>query len=197
MTARASGPGGGRARTRRLGLALAMGVSAGIGIALGFSGCVSNDGITEAICPPIDDFQPVSAVLEQRCGTLDCHGDPARPFKLYGRIGLRAPILDPDSGIDADNYYSGGSEQTTAQELELNYRSLCGLEPELITDVTAGEGSASDLTLVRKPRLQERHKGGKIWDEGKPGDRCFVKWLQNQYQPGGYDPVDCNTELGL
>ncbi len=184
-------------RRLRLGVALAIGASVGITVAIGFSGCVGNDGVTDAVCPPVEDFRSVSGVLEQRCGTLDCHGDPARPFKLYGRIGLRAPITDPDSSIDADNYYSGGSEQTTAQEIELNYRSLCGLEPEIITQVTSAEASVNDLTLVRKPRLQEKHKGGRIWDEGKPGDKCLVKWLQNEYPPGGFNPVDCNAELGL
>jgi hypothetical protein len=181
--------------SRRLALALALGTTAGVGSVFGFSGCVGNDAVTDAICPPIEDFRPVSAVIEQRCGTLDCHGDPARPLKIYGRIGLRAPIVDPDSGIDADNYYSGGQEQTTNAELELNYRSICGLEPEIITGVVSGETPVGDLTLVRKPRLQEKHKGGKIWDEGKPGDRCVVKWLENKYEPGGFDPVDCNTEL--
>lgn len=179
----------------RVALALALGLIAGVGSAIAFSGCVGNDGVTDTICPPIDDFRPVSSVLEQRCGTLDCHGDASRPLKIYGRIGLRAPLLDPDAGIDADNYYSGGQEQTTPAEIELNYRSLCGLEPEIITEVVTEGAPVGDLTLVRKPRLQEKHKGGKIWDEGKPGDRCLVKWLQAEYPPGGFDPVDCNTEL--
>ena len=89
-----------RRRHARLAIALALGTSVGVGVAIGFSGCVANDGVTDAKCPPIEDFRSVSALLEQRCGTLDCHGDVARPFKLYGRIGLRAPIFDPDSGID-------------------------------------------------------------------------------------------------
>lgn len=180
----------------RLWVAVALGGAVGVGMAAGFGGCVETEGVVDATCPPFEDFRAVSAVLEQRCGTLDCHGDDARPLKLYGRIGLRAQLPE-EAAVDADQYFSGGSEQTTDFELELNYRSVCGLEPEVMNQVTSGESSPGELTLVRKARLQERHKGGKIWDEGKPGDRCLVKWLQNDYQPGALDPVDCNTELGL
>ncbi len=182
--------------TRRLWVAGLLGVGLGGGFAVGFGGCVETEEQTLIACPPIDDFRPVSAVMEQRCGTLDCHGDGSRPFKLYGRIGLRAPLL-PEDGVDADQYFSGGSEQTTDIELGLNHRSLCGLEPEIMNEVMGGERPAGDLTLVRKPRLQERHKGGKVWDEGKPGDRCLVGWLTNDYAAGPFDPVNCTTELGL
>jgi hypothetical protein len=185
-----------RARRVRLLLAAALGLAAGGAVAGGFAGCVEGGTTIEGKCPPIEDFRAVSAVLEQRCGTLDCHGDDARPLKIYGRIGLRAK-LPAEAAVDVDQYYSGGSEQTTDFELELNYRSLCGLEPEVMNQMLAGDLAPSDLTLVRKPRLQERHKGGKVWDEGKPGDRCLVKWLLADYEPGSFDPVDCNTELGL
>jgi hypothetical protein len=179
----------------RLAAAVIVGLAGGAAMVVGF-GCVDTEGQTTIACPPIEDFRNVSAVLEQRCGTLDCHGDGARPFKLYGRVGLRAPTL-PEAGVDADQYFSGGSEQTTDVELTLNHRALCGLEPEIMSEVTAGARPADDLTIVRKPRLQERHKGGKIWDEGKPGDRCLERWLQNDYEPGGFDPVNCLEELGL
>ena len=49
-------------------------------------------------------------MLEQRCGTLDCHGNTARPMRIFGSIGLRAP--DPDHAGDPD-YYPGGKTGTT------------------------------------------------------------------------------------
>lgn len=179
----------------RLWAAAILGVAGGGALVLGF-GCVDAEEQLTIACPPIEDFRPVSAVLEQRCGTLDCHGDGSRPFKLYGRVGLRAPLA-PDSEVDAAGYFAGGTEPTTDQEVALNHRSLCGLEPEIMAQVTSGERPADDLTIVRKPRLQERHKGGKIWDEGKPGDRCLERWIANEYDPGGYNPVSCLEELGL
>jgi hypothetical protein len=180
----------------RLWFAVVLGGGAGIAMTVAFGGCVETEEQTVISCAPIEDFRPVSAVLEQRCGTLDCHGDGARPFKIYGRIGLRSTIL-PEAGVDADQYFSGGSEQTTDVELALNHRSLCGMEPEIMNAVLAGERPPGDLTLVRKPRLQERHKGGRIWDDGKPGDRCLTGWLLGDYEPGTFDPVNCTAELGL
>jgi hypothetical protein len=180
----------------RVVMALLLGGTFGVGIPLAFGGCVEAGEVLDANCPPFQDFPAVSAVLEQRCGTLDCHGDDARPLKIYGRIGLRA-TSPPEAGVDADQYFSGGSEPTTDVERELNYRSVCGLEPELMNQVTAGEAPAGDLTLVRKARLQERHKGGRVFDDGNAGDRCLVRWLENRYEPGAYNPVDCNTELGI
>lgn len=178
----------------RLWIGVLLGGAAGAGMIVGL-GCVDAEVQTTIACAPLEDFRPVSAVLEQRCGTLDCHGDGSRPFKLYGRIGLRAPNPAPE--VDAAGYFAGGTEPTTDAEVALNHRSLCGLEPEIMNEVTSGEREPDELTIVRKPRLQERHKGGKIWDEGKPGDRCLERWLANDYDPGGFDPVNCNTELGL
>lgn len=198
---------GSRVKRARLWVAVLLGGAAAASMTAAFGGCVETEEQVLLVCPPIDegktvedvmvDFRPVSAVLEQRCGTLDCHGDGARPFKIYGRIGLRSTIL-PEAGVDADQYFSGGSEQTTDVELALNLRSLCGMEPEIINEVMTGARPPGDLTLVRKPRLQERHKGGRIWDDGKPGDRCLTGWMQAEdYETGLFDPVNCTTELGL
>jgi hypothetical protein len=169
-----------------------VGAGLAFGAGLGFASCVDVSGVTLVKCPPEEDFKKVSPVLEQRCGTLDCHGNPARPLRIYGSIGLRAPDKKEAKN---PNYYPGGSEPTTDNEIELNYRAVCGLEPEIIGQVMGGQKKPESLTLVRKPRLDEKHKGGRVWDQGKPGDRCLTDWLQAQYQPGEFDDSPCKIEL--
>ncbi len=132
-----------------------------------------------------DNFRPVSAVVERRCGTLDCHGAPARPLRIYGQYGLRKPIDEPDAG-----YFSGGLAPTSAAELLDNYRSMVGLEPEIMVGVIKEEREPEALTLIRKPRLLEKHKGGLVWNKGDDGDACVLNWLT-----GKGDTVPCDTEL--
>lgn len=131
------------------------------------------------------DFRPVSAVVERRCGTLDCHGAPARPLRLYGQYGLRKPVEEPDA-----DYYPGGLAPTSEGELTDNYRSLVGLEPEITARVATKKEEPESLTLVRKPRLLEKHKGGLLWNKGDDGDICVINWLT-----GVDDTAPCETEL--
>ncbi|MFO0619307.1 MAG: hypothetical protein U0414_42355 [Polyangiaceae bacterium] len=168
---------------------------------LGVGSCIDATLVSTVNCPPFEDFQKVSPVLEQRCGTLDCHGNTARPLRLYGNVGLRAP--DPDHADDP-NYYPGGKTPTTENEQMLNYRAVCALEPELmdkvmkktVLDDTGQPATPDILTFVRKPRLSEKHKGGRIWDQGKPGDRCLTAWLNaSDYEPGKFEDSDCKDEL--
>jgi hypothetical protein len=190
---------------------------------------------------PTDPFVNVSEVVERRCATLDCHGQPARPLRLYGNAGLRRP--EPDLGTekckkDADcggagrvckvglgcldstindyaQYYPGGGVGTTPSERIENWQSLCGIEPELVTVVyccTAGEGHCKGfdyasncakpesydperLTLIRKARLREKHKGGLIWNEGDPGDVCLTSWVTGAYEKDGAETTACTDEL--
>ena len=136
-------------------------------------------------------FLPVSSVLERRCGTLDCHGSTYRPLKIYGQIGLRRPELKGSTNVVSyKDYYSGGSEPTTEAELFDNYLSVIGLEPEILEAVVAKKDLPDALTLVRKPRLREKHKGGLIWTASDPGDLCLLSWLT-----GTDDPAPCDQEL--
>lgn len=145
-------------------------------------------------CPPFEDFKSVSLLLEQRCGTLDCHGNDGRPLRLYGQYGLRF-LTDDD---DPDVLFSGNlAAPTTPTELERNYFAVCGLEPEKMVMVQNGEAGPESLTMVRKPRLAEKHKGGRIWDQGKAEDDCLVNWIVADYEPGAMDPGDCNDALGV
>jgi hypothetical protein len=177
-----------RPRVQRAG---ALAIAAGLATLAIAQGCI--DGLTAAptvSCPPFEDFKAVSPLLEQRCGTLDCHGNTARPLRLYSQYGLR---YNPD---DDPAIYSGNlGAPTTDEEIERNYYSVCGLEPEKMKAVTDGLETADTLTLVRKPRLTEKHKGGRIWNEGKPEDRCMVNWIEADYEEGSMDPTDCAEAL--
>lgn len=125
--------------------------------------------------------------------------------------------LPEDAGITADqypDYYSGGPVDTTDAELLDNARTFCGLEPERmkefrdqvqeeakldamnpIPDFQAVSDLARDkLTAVRKARLVERHKGGRIWDEGNVGDKCLVRWL-GMSADGTTPPSECQAAL--
>jgi hypothetical protein len=133
------------------------------------------------------DFRPVSAVIERRCGTLDCHGAIPRPLRIYGQYGLR---LHDGGNPDAGEYYPGGLDPTSLEELTENYRSMTGLEPEKLNLVVKKKEPPETLTLVRKPRLAEKHKGGLVWNKGDDGDACLVGWLLD----GDYDAV-CQKEL--
>lgn len=169
------------------GLALIAG-----GLMLGVS-CKPSLAPNTISCPPLEDFKAVSPLLEQRCGTLDCHGSVSRPLRIYGQYGLRFVGEDDDP----NTLYSGNlNAPTTSAEVERNYYAVCGLEPEKMAFVQAGEADAESLTMVRKPRLSEKHKGGRIWDQGKVEDRCLTEWIAGDYDTGEMDTTDCSAALG-
>ena len=118
--------------------------------------------------PDRTTFQPVAQLLVVRCGSLDCHGTTARNLRLYGSGGLRfasgdrplVPLCDTQAEVDQD------------------YQSVVGLEPELLSAVVASGGANPErLTIVRKARGAEAHKGGQIWMQGDDSDRCLTSWL--------------------
>jgi hypothetical protein len=119
------------------------------------------------LAPSRATFNPVDDVLQASCGTLDCHGQPGRSLRLYGGRGLR---LSPQ-GNSAD-------DPTTPAEYDESYFSVIGLEPEIMSEVVADQGRQPErLTMVRKARNLEHHKGGKIFTEGDDRDRCLTSWL--------------------
>ncbi|MFO0588883.1 MAG: hypothetical protein U0441_15140 [Polyangiaceae bacterium] len=128
-----------------------------------------NATVTNA-CPSQDVFQQsVSPYMERRCGTLDCHGGIARPMRLFGKLGLRHP--------DENNI--PGGKATTTVELDANYTSVCGIEPEKMNDTVANLGnSADELLMIRKARGLEKHKGGKVVNEADHADNCMLGWLR-------------------
>ncbi len=116
-------------------------------------------------------FAPVSALLEHRCGSLDCHGIAARNLRLYGFEGLRL-------AQDGDASRPSSQANTTDAEVNENYLSVVGLEPELMTQVVReGASNPLRLTLLRKPLGIENHKGGTLFQQGDQQMACVTSWL--------------------
>lgn len=166
--------------------------------ALGCAGSYEGDSVS-ATGPTLKDFGRVAESLDYACGNLVCHGIPSRNLRLYGDQGRRLDPNDIPCG-----------KPTTAAEIEADYRSLVGLEPELVAAVVAAHGADPEsLTLVRKARGLEQHKGGSVFRDSKDlngcvdacksdrtcsascyGDRCLVSWLT-----GAVDVPDCGNSL--
>ena len=175
------------------------------------SGCLSEADLAvgQAFCPTrvivkdeasgntiSDTFRPVSQVLERRCGTIDCHGVAARPLRIYGQSGLRRPEAADSEVVKTGEYYTGGLVATTDAEIESNYLAACGLEPEIMDMVIAGKAEVEELTLVRKPRLEEKHKGGRIWGSGSTqGDLCIKSWIEQSRTQQPINTEACRLEL--
>jgi hypothetical protein len=152
------------------------------GIALACSTAPS-DARFVATAPDFASFPPVALMLIQACGTLDCHGTVARNLRLYGNTGLRFLPTDVPTAL----------KPTTDAEIEQDYTSLVGLEPEAISTVVASGGSNPErLTLVRKARGTEAHKGGRIIVPGDERDLCLTGWLA-----GSADASSCTRALTL
>ncbi|MBX3205697.1 MAG: hypothetical protein KF764_11560 [Labilithrix sp.] len=135
--------------------------------AAALAACAGADAPPPSVQPPPAGWESVSEMLGARCASLDCHGRPGRPLRLYHRAGLRL----------ADDDVPGG-DVTTADEHAANLRAAVGLEPEVFARVV-GEGGqrAERLTLVRKALGREAHKGGAPIAAGAPADVCLRSWL--------------------
>jgi hypothetical protein len=113
----------------------------------------------------------VDNYLRRRCGTLDCHGQPGRAYRMYGREGFR--LYNEDAGLVS------GLQPTTEAETRANFQAIVGLEPEEMSRLIATQGSdPNKLLFLRKPLRLERHKGGPAMAEDDPGYRCVVAWLR-------------------
>jgi hypothetical protein len=114
----------------------------------------------------------VGPVFERRCGSLDCHGDAARGLVVYSANGLRLPN---DAG------QSPGAGQTSQDEINANYASIVGLQPERMNAFLEKQPRTADdayqLVLMAKPLGLERHKGGPALSKGEPAEQCLVTWL--------------------
>jgi len=120
----------------------------------------------------------VHTFLEKRCGTLDCHGQTGRPFRLFSSGGLR---LLNDAGL------TSGAGTDTAQEIYANYQALVGLQPEETSRVVNNEDPPSSLLVVAKPLGLQTHKGGQALAPNDSGDLCLEGWLMNKV-----DMAACN-----
>lgn len=111
----------------------------------------------------------VNEVLERQCGTLDCHGQAGRAYRIYSRSGLR--VYNPEAGL------LSGITPTTEDEKRYNFQSLITVQPEEMRRVMARGGAEPDnLIILRKPLLVERHKGGQVMS-GQTYN-CITGWLR-------------------
>jgi len=126
--------------------------------------------------PSRDDFPAVGDALQLSCATLDCHGQVGRNLRIYGYGGLRLSATDGPAG-----------DPTTELEYLASYESLVSLEPETLSNVLTLQADPNQLSLVRKTRGIEHHKGGQRAQTGDSLDLCIVLWLT-----GKFDPNPCN-----
>lgn len=147
----------------------------GVSVSLG---CSSVEQKSVAIdTPDRTQFPQVADAISPSCATLDCHGQVGRNFRMYWQRGLR---LDPAA--------RPGEGETTPDEYDLTFRSLVALEPLKMDAVVKGTQKPDSLTLVRKARGTEAHKGGAMNPLGSDADRCLVSWLS-----GAIDSAACKA----
>ena len=131
--------------------------------------CPSRESFTGESADGGADVLAVSAFMERRCGTLDCHGTTLRPMRIFGKFGLRDP---------AQHNVTGGAP-TTSAEIDANYTAVCNVDAEQMHKATEDFGqSAEKLLVLQKARGVEGHKGGTIVTPGTPADDCLLGWLR-------------------
>lgn len=141
----------------------------------GATSCAKSPDRSRATFLLLPDFNTyktqVDPYLQRRCGTLDCHGQPGRPYRLYGFSGFRD--YTDEAGLVS------GQQPTTDSEITFNFQATIGIEPEEMSRVVARQGARPEtLIFLRKPMLIERHKGGKLIQRDDDGYRCLTGWLR-------------------
>jgi len=150
-------------------------VIAGLVAIAGCSTPPSDARYTQPALPDAATFPPVAQLLDVSCGSLDCHGTVARNLRFYGSAGLRWSSTDRPFVPLCD----------TPAEVDQDYESVVGLEPAAMSAVVSSGGANPDeLTMVRKARGVESHKGGQIWTQGDASDTCLVAWLSGHANSG-------------
>jgi hypothetical protein len=123
------------------------------------------------VLPSREQFAPVGYVFGANCGTLDCHGDPARNMRVYGINGQRLGASDVT-----------GFGGTTEGELRATYDSIVVLQPEQLAAIVQAGGDPSDDWLVLgKGRGRIDHAGGQQFVPGRAADSCATSWLSGRF----------------
>jgi hypothetical protein len=181
------------ARLLRYAFAVAIVASAGalLGSSTSCAHVPDETRFTLILQPDFNTYsQHVDNYLRRRCGTLDCHGQPGRALRLYGREGFR--LYNEDAGLIS------GLQATTPEETRANFQAIVGLEPEEMSRLIAMQGDETELKrllFVRKPLRLERHKGGQAMAEDDPGYRCVRSWLQVPVIRFAPDPDNPNATV--
>ena len=71
------------------------------------------------------------------------------------------------------------------------------MQPELTSEVFAGNFDPHVLLLLRKPMQLERHKGGQVIQAGDTGDTCLTSWLSSGTPTGGVDYTACGNAASV
>lgn len=156
----------------------------------GSTSCASppdNKRFTEILQPDFPTYRTfVDSYLQRRCGTLDCHGQPGRAYRIYGFAGFR--LYNLDAGLVS------GQQPTTEEEVLANYQAAVALEPEEMSRLIATQGAdPNKLILLRKALRLERHKGGPAMAEDDAGYKCVVAWLRIRTVRPTADGLDFET----
>jgi hypothetical protein len=155
----------------RLSFAAAAAAAAALMLALaGLAGCTTPNGsaVITVTKPTEVGFADVAQLLEHKCGTLDCHGTVGRNLRIFGDEGLRYAASDQPC-VPAE---------TTTREVQEDYDSLVGLEPEEMSNVVANHGADPEqLSFIAKPLGIESHMGGTVFSTGDDTYTCLTSWL--------------------
>jgi hypothetical protein len=115
----------------------------------------------------------VQPYLEAGCATLDCHGDPGHPLRLYAQLGLREKGTLRASSIAEHNEPTA----ITEAELEDNRLSLAAL-------ALATEGSSEHIALLNPMAVATggiAHEGPTLWSSRQaPGYLCLRAYLLDE-----------------
>jgi hypothetical protein len=123
--------------------------------------------------PDRGQFAVVAPMLVRRCGSIDCHGSIYRNFRLYGYAGTRLRDGQAPETLRPDL-----PKRLTDEEIEADYQAVLGVEPEIMRDVVNDNGNGRErLTLVRKGRGEEDHKGDQRMVPDDEADTCLGSWL--------------------
>jgi hypothetical protein len=159
------------------------------------TGCSSSDtsARVDAVGPDRAQFDAVAPMLVRRCGSIDCHGSPYRNMRFYGYGGTR--LRDPSAGGSTPEVPA----RSTATEIEATYQAVIGLEPEVMRDVVKAGGAGPErLTIVRKARNDEDHKGQQRIKHGDDADRCLLTWLSSSVDVAACNAAGCiDPDSGL
>ena len=80
--------------------------------------------LTTVIQPDFDTYKAsVDTYLSRRCGTLDCHGQTGRGYRMYGRNGIRLTTGVDDAGLVS------GQQATTDGEILANFQAIIRCSP--------------------------------------------------------------------
>ena len=132
-------------------------------LALAACSSVEQGGLDVPAPGQLADYRAyVHPVLAAGCASLDCHGQPGRPMRLYAKHGLRleASLRGQDERDD---------------ELIFNMKAIAALDPEVAT--------IADHLLLLKPLAVAagglHHLGGDLWPSPTdPAYRCLEAWLR-------------------